>query len=89
MSIKRRDLIRYFEKNGFRLLREGSTIRYTQMMRKLFLLRDIEPSTELRPTNFANKLDLKQRFETAVIWKQELSKDPPCREFFSVVGSLE
>jgi len=24
MSIKRRDLIRYFEKNGFRLLREGA-----------------------------------------------------------------
>jgi len=24
MSIKRRDLIRYFEENGFRLLREGS-----------------------------------------------------------------
>jgi hypothetical protein len=51
------------------------TIRYTQMMRKLFLLRDIAPSTELRPTNFANKLDLKKSFETAVIWKKELSKD--------------
>ncbi len=24
MSIKRRDLIRYFEENGFRLLREGA-----------------------------------------------------------------
>jgi hypothetical protein len=31
MSVKRRDLVRYFEENGLRLIREGKSIRFILM----------------------------------------------------------
>jgi len=48
MSVKRRDLIKYFEKSGFYLLREGGkeSILFTQTTLKLFQSKGIKHLTE-------------------------------------------
>ncbi|MBI5756845.1 MAG: hypothetical protein HZA12_07965 [Nitrospirae bacterium] len=42
MSVKRRDLIRYFEENGFYLLREGKKHSiYTEVLAKVYVIPEI------------------------------------------------
>ncbi len=55
MSIKRRDLVRYFEENGFHLLREGGKHSILQMEGERFRLRDTGVSIGSRQTNYVSK----------------------------------
>jgi hypothetical protein len=57
MSVKRRDLIKYFEEGGFYLLRESGNTQSTRTARKQCPSKDIVLSTESPPTSCANKLD--------------------------------
>jgi hypothetical protein len=54
MSVKRSDLVKYFEENGFYLLRE-EIILFTQMISKRFRLRDIGQLIALLRMQYVSK----------------------------------
>jgi len=54
MSVKRRDLIRYFEKNGLYLPREGGKHSIYTNDKKLSLSKGINNSIELQQASFVS-----------------------------------
>ena len=57
MSVKRRDLIRYLEKNDFYLLRGGGKHSIYTNDIKVVPIKGTHNSIESQPTNSANKPD--------------------------------
>jgi hypothetical protein len=55
MSVKRRDLIKHFEDNGFSLLREARSTRFTPTATRRFPSKGIASSTESLQISSANK----------------------------------
>jgi hypothetical protein len=55
MSVKRRDLVKYLEENGFTLLREGKKHSFTPRETGRSPSKGIERLTGSRPMNCANR----------------------------------
>ncbi|MDQ1334896.1 MAG: mRNA interferase HicA [Thermodesulfobacteriota bacterium] len=55
MSVKRRDLVKFLENNGYRLLREGGNHSIYTNNRKVIPSDGIVNLTESQLTNFASK----------------------------------
>lgn len=62
MSVKRRDLIRYFEKNGFYLLREGSNHSVYTNKTKTIPVKRHRTLDRIIANELCKQADLKSKF---------------------------